>query len=150
MSKSKSKFVYYLNDFFSHRLAELVVSFQEKVDDLIIVDEEIDLEVRSLETCAYSTQIFKETLSKIQKSVDDLSLRQYSNLHAWVGKLDEAVEEKLGLRLQVKNFVQPFVLLFTLGLFGLNPILDPQFGLSRVGLAYRVETRVQSGRVGLK
>ena len=87
-----------------------MVNFQEKVDDLIIVDEEIDLEVRSLETCAYSAQIFKETLSKIQKSVDDLSLRQYSNLHAWVGKLDEAVEEKLGLRLQVKNFVQPFVL----------------------------------------
>ena len=84
-----------------------MVNFQEKVDDLIIVDEEIDLEVRSLETCAYSAQIFKETLSKIQKSVDDLSLRQYSNLHAWVGKLDEAVEEKLGLRLQVKNFVLP-------------------------------------------
>ena len=39
-------------------------------------------------------------MAKIQKSVDDLSLRQYSNLHAWVGKLDEAVEEKLGLRLQ--------------------------------------------------
>ena len=136
--------------FFPRRLAELVVNFQEKVDDLIIVDEEIDLEVRSLETCAYSAQIFKETLSKIQKSVDDLSLRQYSNLHAWVGKLDEAVEEKLGLRLQVKNFVQPFVLLFTLGLFGLNPILDPKFGSSRVGLALRVKKRVQSGRVGLK
>ena len=82
-----------------------MVNFQEKVDDLIIVDEEIDLEVRSLGTCAYSAQIFKETLSKIQKSVDDLSLRQYSNLHAWVGKLDEAVEEKLGLRLQVKSFL---------------------------------------------
>ena len=81
-------------------MAELVVNFQEKVDDLIIVDEEIDLEVRSLETCVYSAQIFKETLAKIQKAVDDLSLRQYSNLHAWVGKLDEAVEEKLGLRLQ--------------------------------------------------
>ena len=34
--------------------------------------------------------------------------------------------------------------------FGLNPILDPKFGLSRVGLALRVEKRVQSGRVGLK
>ena len=109
MSKSRIK-IFYQKTFSSHRLAELVVNFQEKVDDLIIVDEEIDLEVRSLETCAYSAQIFKETLSKIQKSVDDLSLRQYSNLHAWVGKLDEAVEEKLGLRLQVKNFVQPFVL----------------------------------------
>ena len=81
-------------------MAELVVTFQEKVDDLLIVDEEMDVEVRSLETCAYSTINFKNILDKIQKAVDDLSLRQYSNLHAWVGKLDEAVEEKLGLRLQ--------------------------------------------------
>ena len=56
---------------------------------------------RSLESCAYSANILKETLNKIQKAVDDLSLRQYSNLHAWVGKLDEAVEAKLALRLQV-------------------------------------------------
>lgn len=90
----------YKLDPYVQRLAELVVNFQEKVDDLIIVDEEIDIDVRSLETCAYSANIFKETLGKIQKAVDDLSLRQYSNLHAWVGKLDEAVEEKLGLRLQ--------------------------------------------------
>ena len=34
--------------------------------------------------------------------------------------------------------------------FGLNPILDPKFGLSRVGLALRLKNRVQSGRVGLK
>ena len=26
--------------------------------------------------------------------------KQYSNLHAWVGKLDEAVEAKLAIRLQ--------------------------------------------------
>ena len=57
--------------------------------------------LRSLESCAYSANILKETLNKIQKAVDDLSLRQYSNLHAWVGKLDEAVEAKLSLRLQV-------------------------------------------------
>ena len=90
----------YKLDPYVQRLAELVVTFQEKVDDLLIVDEEMDIEVRSLETCAYSTVNFKNILDKIQKAVDDLSLRQYSNLHAWVGKLDEAVEEKLGLRLQ--------------------------------------------------
>ena len=58
---------------------------------------------RSLESCAYSANVFKETLNKIQKAVDDLSLRQYSNLHAWVGKLDEAVESKLAMRLQVTS-----------------------------------------------
>lgn len=49
----------YKLDPYVQRLAELVVSFQEKVDDLIIVDEEIDLEVRSLETCEYSSKVFK-------------------------------------------------------------------------------------------
>ena len=99
----------YKLDPYVQRLAELVVTFQEKVDDLLIVDEEIDVEVRSLETCAYSTINFKNILDKIQKAVDDLSLRQYSNLHAWVGKLDEAVEEKLGLRFV--NFVKVWTIL---------------------------------------
>ena len=79
----------YKLDPYVQRLADCVVTFQEKVDDLLIVDEEIDIDVRSLETCAYSANNFKDILAKIQKAVDDLSLRQYSNLHAWVGKLDE-------------------------------------------------------------
>jgi len=58
---------------------------------------------RSLESCAYSASTLKEILNKIQKAVDDLSLRQYSNLHAWVGKLDETVEAKLSMRLQVSQ-----------------------------------------------
>jgi dynein heavy chain 1 len=90
----------YKLDPYVQRLAELVVNFQEKVDDLLIVDEEIDVDVRSIETCSYSANNFKEILAKIQKAVDDLSLRQYSNLHAWVAKLDGAVEEKLSMRLQ--------------------------------------------------
>ena len=71
-----------------------------QVDDLLVVEEEIDIDVRSLETCAYSSTVFRDILNKIQKAVDDLSLKQYSNLHAWVGKLDEAVEAKLAIRLQ--------------------------------------------------
>ena len=90
----------YKLDPYVQRLAELVVHFQEKVDDLLVVEEEIDIEVRSLETCAYSANTFKDILNKIQKAVDDLSLHNYSNLYAWVAKLDEAVEAKLSLRLQ--------------------------------------------------
>ena len=90
----------YKLDPYVQRLAEIVVSFQEKVDDLLAVDEEIDVDVRSLETCLYNAQKFEEILGKIQRAVDDLSLHQYSNLHAWVGKLDEEVEKKLSIRLQ--------------------------------------------------
>ena len=48
----------------------------------------------------YSANTFTDILNKIQKSVDDLSLNAYSNLHAWVAKLDESVEQKLAGRLE--------------------------------------------------
>jgi dynein heavy chain 1 len=67
---------------------------------LLAIEEQIDVDVRSLETCAYSANTFADILSKIQKMVDDLSLRQYSNLQQWVTKLDEEVEKRLASRLQ--------------------------------------------------
>lgn len=90
----------YKLDPYVERLAETVFSFQEKVEDLLVVEEQLDLDVRSLETCAYSAQTFTDILSKIQNSVDDLSLRQYSNLHIWVQMLDENVEKHMATRLQ--------------------------------------------------
>lgn len=90
----------YKLDPYVERLAETVFSFQEKVEDLLVAEEQLDLDVRSLETCAYSAQTFTEILSKIQHSVDELSLRQYSNLHIWVQMLDENVEKHMAARLQ--------------------------------------------------
>lgn len=87
-------------DPYVQRLSEMVTSFQEKVEDLLVVEEQLDVDVRSLETCPYSAATFAEILSKIQHAVDDLSLRQYSNLHVWVQRLDEEVEKKLAARLQ--------------------------------------------------
>ncbi|XP_073982188.1 dynein heavy chain, cytoplasmic isoform X4 [Rhodnius prolixus] len=83
-----------------HKFAEQVCTFQEKVEDLLVVEEQLDVDVRSLETCPYSAQTFADILSKIQNAVDDLSLKQYSNLHVWVTRLDQAVEKNLGSRLQ--------------------------------------------------
>lgn len=90
----------YKLDPYVQRLAECVFHFHEKVDDLLAIEEQIDVDVRSLETCAYSANTFADILSKIQKMVDDLSLRQYSNLQQWVTKLDEEVEKRLASRLQ--------------------------------------------------
>ncbi len=73
------------------RLAESVFTFQEKVDDLLAIVEQISLEVKSLEHCSYSVSVFSEILAKIQKAVDDLSLHQYSNLPHWVAILDQEV-----------------------------------------------------------
>ncbi|CAH8499852.1 unnamed protein product [Heterobilharzia americana] len=85
---------------FVQRLAETVLQFQEKVDDLLVTTREIDQEVKALETCNFSKSVFEEILGKIQKSVDELNLHQYSNLPQWVARLDEEVEHRLVTRLE--------------------------------------------------
>lgn len=49
------------------------------------------MDARSLETCPYSAPSLAEILGRLQRAIDDLSLRQYSNLHLWVQRLDEEV-----------------------------------------------------------
>lgn len=90
----------YKLDPYVQRLAECVFSFQEKVDDLLVLEEQLDVDVKILDTCQYAHTTFAEILNKIQKAVDDLSLHQYSNLHIWVQRLDEQVEKKLASRLE--------------------------------------------------
>ncbi|XP_073434094.1 cytoplasmic dynein 1 heavy chain 1 isoform X2 [Dendrobates tinctorius] len=90
----------YKLDPYVQRLAETVFNFQEKVDDLLIIEEKIDLEVRSLETCMYEHKTFSEILNRVQKAVDDLNLHSYSNLPIWVNKLDMEIERILGVRVQ--------------------------------------------------
>jgi len=81
----------YKLDPYVQRLAEAIFLFQERVDDLLAVEERIDLEVKAIDTCAYNKATFAEVLSHIQKYVDDLSLHQYSNLLQWVARLDHEV-----------------------------------------------------------
>lgn len=81
----------YKLDPYVQRLAETVFLFHERVDDLVAIEEQIDFEVKSLDTCMYSRATFTEVLSRIQKHVDDLSLHQYSNLLQWVARLDQEV-----------------------------------------------------------
>ncbi|KOC68078.1 Dynein heavy chain, cytoplasmic [Habropoda laboriosa] len=90
----------YKLDQYVQRLSETVVSFQEKVEDLMVVEEQLDVDVRSLETCPYSANTFADILSKIQKAVDELSLKNYSNLTIWVSRLDQEVEKNLAARLE--------------------------------------------------
>ena len=54
--------------------------------------EKIDIEVRSLETCAYNSQTFRDVLGKVQRAVDELNLHSYSNLPQWVSTLDVQVK----------------------------------------------------------
>ncbi|XP_035447291.1 dynein heavy chain, cytoplasmic isoform X1 [Spodoptera frugiperda] len=90
----------YKLDPYVQKLSEVVLLFQEKVEDLLAVEEQISVDARSLETCPYSAVSLADILSRLQRAIDDLSLRQYSNLHLWVQRLDEEVEKSLAARLQ--------------------------------------------------
>ncbi|XP_066142886.1 dynein heavy chain, cytoplasmic isoform X6 [Euwallacea fornicatus] len=90
----------YKLDPYVQKFSETIVGFQEKVEELVIIGEQLEVDVRSLETCPYSANTFADILSKIQHAVDDLSLKQYSNLNIWVNRLDEEVEKNLARRLQ--------------------------------------------------
>lgn len=59
----------------------IFMSFVFQVDDLLLIEEKIDLEVRSLETCMYEHKTFTEILN----------LHSYSNLPIWVNKLNMEV-----------------------------------------------------------
>lgn len=70
-----------------------------QVDDLLSMEEEIDLEIRGLETCAYNAATFREILAKIQKAIDNLSLHSFSNLPQWVARVDDEVTLLVALQI---------------------------------------------------
>eukprot|EP00040_Diaphanoeca_grandis_P036231 m.230237 g.230237 ORF g.230237 m.230237 type:complete len:4579 (-) comp33576_c0_seq1:2736-16472(-) len=80
-------------------LAEKVFTFQDKVDDILAFDKQLNKLIDELEKCSLDTATLNGILEQIQKIVDDLNLRSYSNLDSWVKKLDLRVEEKLKVRL---------------------------------------------------
>ncbi|ODM96402.1 Dynein heavy chain, cytoplasmic [Orchesella cincta] len=90
----------YKLDPYVKKLSEAVFQFAEKVDEVLSVELQTSVDIKSLETSAYSAKTFGEILAKIQKAVDDLSLKQYSNLTKWVQQIDQEVEKRLAVRLE--------------------------------------------------
>lgn len=78
---------------FVQKFSDTIFNFQEKVDDVLSYIDKIDGLLCSMETCEYKTKTFKLILEQIQKLIDDLNLRSYSNLSAWVKRLDEKVRQ---------------------------------------------------------
>ena len=74
--------------------------YHSQVDEVLSVEIQVSVDIKSLETCAYSAKTFGDILAKIQKAVDDLSLKQYANLSRWVQHIDQEVEKRLALRLE--------------------------------------------------
>ena len=62
-----------------------------QVDDAMQHIEDIDSSITKLEQCEYSSAVMAQVLEDIQKVVDKLNLRSYTNLSKWVQKLDSKV-----------------------------------------------------------
>jgi len=85
--------------YFPILIVENVFWFQ--VDEVLCILEEIYVEIKSLESCLYSNKTISEILNKIQKSVDNLSLKNYTNLQKWILWIDSEVESRLSTRLEL-------------------------------------------------
>lgn len=59
----------------------------------------IEAQLKELDTCEYQEQKFADILYEIQKAIDYLNLKGFSNLPQCVAKLDEEVEKKFAGRL---------------------------------------------------
>ena len=84
---------------FVQRFSERVLEYTDRVDELLDVARHIEQAVTQIETCMYGVTPFGETLSTIQKYVDELSLKQYSNLAGWVQLIDDEIAKRLAVRL---------------------------------------------------
>lgn len=86
---------------FVREFAAAVSLYQEKVNSLLVIWEEINAEVEELKVCPFSKERLSGTMDKIQKNVDKLNLEAYANLEAWCRSLNERIEKVLIARLDV-------------------------------------------------
>ncbi|KAF8934382.1 dynein heavy chain [Dissophora ornata] len=85
---------------FVREFASVVSIFQDKVDSLISIYDEIMKLIDELPACAFVHSTFTNILMRVQKLIDRLNLESYSNLDQWVAQLDSKVEVLLVGRLQ--------------------------------------------------
>ena len=82
------------------QFASSVSLYQDKANELIAIQNEMQGLVDEMASCPFTFQDFADRLSKIQKTVDRLNLEGYPNLEEWVTDLDAAIEKTLVERLK--------------------------------------------------
>ncbi|KAK3805063.1 MAG: dynein heavy chain [Linnemannia elongata] len=85
---------------FVREFASVVSIFQDKVDSLIAIYDDIMKLIDELPVCSFVHTTFSGIILRIQKLIDRLNLESYSNLDQWVSQLDAKVEALLVGRLQ--------------------------------------------------
>ena len=81
------------------KLHDSVIDFQDKVEELLVINKEIVIAQAKLEHCAFDGVAFQAILADMQQNIDKLNLAGFSNLQTWVETLDKAVATMLAQRL---------------------------------------------------
>ena len=77
-----------------------VFALQDKVDDLTDKAAHLETLLTRIRTCPYRRDAFLEAVEGLQAIVDDVQMRGFSNVAAWVAALDQRVEAALLSRLR--------------------------------------------------
>ncbi|EGF98536.1 uncharacterized protein MELLADRAFT_113473 [Melampsora larici-populina 98AG31] len=85
-------------------LANKVGIFQEQTDDLLIMYEDLLKVINELGSCEYKANVFAVLLSKIQKTIDGLSVIGHVNLQEWTKEIDCKIKNVFLRRLE--NVIQ--------------------------------------------
>ena len=67
--------------------------------------EQIENNLDQLYSCPYKRVNFSEILNEIQKQIDYLSLKGFSNISQWAASLDQEVSKRLSIRLSLAILV---------------------------------------------
>ncbi len=85
---------------FVRKLAAAVSLYQDKANELMLMQSEMQTLVEELSTCPFAFDEFSTRLAKMQQTVDRLNLEGYPNLEAWLADLDAEIEKTLIGRLK--------------------------------------------------
>ena len=77
-----------------------VYALQEKVDDVRGKTATVESLLGKLRTCAYQREVMWEVMDTLQKVVDEVQIRGFSNVPVWVVGLDHRIEQIVLARLQ--------------------------------------------------
>jgi dynein heavy chain 1, cytosolic len=82
-------------DNFSRR----VNRYEEKVEDAIVKGRIIEGLLNHIRTCPFERSALANTLASIQSTVDEMQMRGFSYIEAWVAEIDQTIEKIISQRL---------------------------------------------------
>lgn len=92
---SDNRYVKFVRD-----LNASISTFVDKANNLLIVYSTIEDCLTSLEQCNFSHQEFNSSIARIQESVDSINVDGYSNVTAFVSRLNDQIKSRLIERCQ--------------------------------------------------